>query len=130
MENVCLPALMARVQPARAERLGRELLRRVGLAERTDHRPYELSGGEQQRVAIARALVNGPDLVLADEPTGNLDSRNSEEIMDLLCALRAESGATLIIATHDAQVASRAPRVVELVDGRVKGGGERQNGTE
>jgi len=130
LENVCLPALMARVQPARAERLGRELLRRVGLAERTDHRPYELSGGEQQRVAIARALVNGPDLVLADEPTGNLDSRNSEEIMDLLCALRAESGATLIIATHDAQVASRAPRVVELVDGRVKGGGERQNGTE
>jgi ABC-type lipoprotein export system ATPase subunit len=120
LENVCLPARMARVPAVRAEALGRELLERVGLGERLDHRPYELSGGEQQRVAIARALINGPELVLADEPTGNLDSRTGGEIIDLLCALREEHQTTLIIATHDAQVATRAPRVVELADGRVR----------
>ena len=120
LENVCLPARMARV-PARAALVsGRDLLERVGLGERLDHRPYELSGGDQQRVAIARALINGPELVLADEPTGNLDSRTGGEIIDLLCALREEHRTTLIIATHDAQVAARAPRVVELADGRVK----------
>jgi putative ABC transport system ATP-binding protein len=94
-------------------------LERVGLAERVDHRPYELSGGEQQRVAIARALINDPALVLADEPTGNLDSRTGGEIINLLCELRAERQATLIIATHDASVAARAPRVMQLADGRV-----------
>jgi ABC-type lipoprotein export system ATPase subunit len=119
LENVCLPARMARVPPATAEATGRELLERVGLGQRLDHRPYELSGGEQQRVAIARALVNSPELVLADEPTGNLDSRTGGEIIELLCALRVERKTTLIIATHDAQVAARAPRVVELVDGRL-----------
>jgi predicted ABC-type transport system involved in lysophospholipase L1 biosynthesis ATPase subunit len=103
-----------------AESQGRELLKRVGLGERLDHKPYELSGGEQQRVAIARALINSPELILADEPTGNLDSHTGEEIMDLLCALRAERQATLIIATHDANVAARAPRVLELVDGQIR----------
>jgi predicted ABC-type transport system involved in lysophospholipase L1 biosynthesis ATPase subunit len=86
-----------------------------------EHRPYELSGGEQQRVAIARALVNEPGLILADEPTGNLDSHTGEEIIDVLCALRQERQATLIIATHDAKLATRAPRVVELVDGQIHG---------
>jgi predicted ABC-type transport system involved in lysophospholipase L1 biosynthesis ATPase subunit len=98
-----------------------ELLTRVGLAERVEHRPYELSGGEQQRVAIARALINQPELLLADEPTGNLDSHTGDEIIELLCSLRAERNTTLLIATHDARVAARAPRVIELVDGEVKG---------
>jgi len=124
LENVCLPARMARMDGARAETRGRELLQRVGLAERMDHRPYELSGGEQQRVAIARSLINEPALILADEPTGNLDSHSGEDIIELLCALRAERQATLIIATHDARVAGRAPRVIELADGRVNTGTE------
>ncbi len=120
LENVCLPARMARVPAQQAIARGRDLLARVGLAERMEHRPYELSGGEQQRVAIARALVNEPELILADEPTGNLDSRTGGEIIELLCSLRAERQATLVIATHDARVAARAPRVVELVDGMVR----------
>lgn len=117
LENVALPARMARISPADAAARGRDLLARVGLGERLEHRPYELSGGEQQRVAIARALVNQPDLILADEPTGNLDSHTGEEIIQLLCALRQERRATLIMATHDAKIAARAPRVMELIDG-------------
>jgi len=124
LENVCLPARMARIDAGLAEARGRELLKRVGLGERMDHRPNELSGGEQQRVAIARALINHPDLILADEPTGNLDSHTGEEIIQLLCALRAERQTTLIIATHGAQVAERAPRIIELVDGQMMEGTE------
>jgi ABC-type lipoprotein export system ATPase subunit len=119
LENVCLPARMARVPAAKAEARGRELLSRVGLKERVEHKPYELSGGEQQRVAIARALINEPDLLLADEPTGNLDSHTGEEIIDLLCGLVAEKHTTLVIATHDPKVAARAPRVIGLVDGQI-----------
>lgn len=119
LENVSLPGRMARTSGAAAEAASRELLRRVGLGERIEHRPYELSGGEQQRVAIARALINNPELILADEPTGNLDSHTGSEIMDLLCSLREERKATLIIATHDSRVAERAPRVIQLVDGQV-----------
>ena len=122
LENVCLPARMARTPAAKAEARGRELLSRVGLKERIEHKPYELSGGEQQRVAIARALINEPDLILADEPTGNLDSRTGEEIIDLLVALRVEKQTTLIMATHDAKVAARAQEVIELVDGQVNHG--------
>jgi ABC-type lipoprotein export system ATPase subunit len=119
LENVCLPARIARVLPGEAATRGRELLARVGLKERMEHRPAELSGGERQRVAIARALINHPDLILADEPTGNLDSHTGGEIIELLCSLVAEKKATLVIATHDASVAARAPRVVELVDGQI-----------
>jgi ABC-type lipoprotein export system ATPase subunit len=122
LENVCLPARMARTPAAQAEARGRELLARVGLKERMEHKPYELSGGEQQRVAIARALINEPDLILADEPTGNLDSHTGDEIIDLLVALRAEKQTTLVMATHDARVAARAPRVIELVDGLIANG--------
>jgi ABC-type lipoprotein export system ATPase subunit len=120
LENVCLPARIARVDAAQAESRGRELLKRVGLTERVEHKPFELSGGEQQRVAIARALINEPELILADEPTGNLDSHTGDEIIELLLSLRAERQATLLIATHDARVAARAPKVVELVDGQVR----------
>jgi ABC-type lipoprotein export system ATPase subunit len=120
LENVCLPARMARTPAAQAEARGRELLARVGLQERVEHKPYELSGGEQQRVAIARALMNEPDLILADEPTGNLDSHTGQEIIELLCSLRAEKQTTLVMATHDARIAARAPKVMELVDGEVR----------
>jgi ABC-type lipoprotein export system ATPase subunit len=117
LENVCLPARLARVGAREAEARGRDLLGRVGLAKRLEHKPFELSGGEQQRVAIARALINSPELILADEPTGNLDSHTGDEIMELLLALRGERQTTLIIATHDAKIAERAPKVFELVDG-------------
>ena len=120
LENVSLPARMARMNVAQAVARAREILTRVGLGERLDHRPYELSGGEQQRVAIARALINEPDLILADEPTGNLDSHTGSEIMDLICSLQAERNATLVIATHSARLAARAPRVIELEDGEIK----------
>jgi ABC-type lipoprotein export system ATPase subunit len=119
LENVCLPARMARTSAVAAEARGRELLARVGLKERMEHRPTELSGGEQQRVAIARAMINSPELILADEPTGNLDSQTGGEIMDLLCALRTEHNTTLVIATHDARVAERAPKVIYLADGQI-----------
>ena len=120
LENVCLPARVARISAETAEKRGRELLSRVGLGERTDHKPFELSGGEQQRVAIARALVNEPELLLADEPTGNLDSHTGGEIIDLLKNLRAEKHMTLAIATHDAAVAAHAERTVQLVDGQIQ----------
>ena len=119
LENVCLPARVARISAASAEKRGRDLLSRVGLKERTNHKPSELSGGEQQRVAIARALINEPELLLADEPTGNLDSKTGGEIIELLKNLCAEKQMTLVIATHDAKVAAHAQRVIELTDGRI-----------
>ena len=97
-----------------------ELLVRVGLEDRVTHKPYELSGGQQQRVAIARALVNDPAIVLADEPTGNLDSKSGNEIMELLLDLNKEKGVTLIIVTHDPEIAALTQRTVRLFDGRVQ----------
>ncbi|HTA95737.1 MAG TPA: ABC transporter ATP-binding protein [Verrucomicrobiae bacterium] len=119
LENVCLPARVARISAAQTEKRGRDLLSRVGLKDRADHKPSELSGGEQQRVAIARALINEPELLLADEPTGNLDSKTGGEIIELLKNLCAEKQMTLVIATHDAKVAAHAQRVIELADGRI-----------
>ena len=120
LENVCLPARMARTSASDAAKRGRELLTRVGLKERMEHKPYELSGGEQQRVAIARALINEPALILADEPTGNLDSHTGQEIIELLCSLREEKQMTLVMATHDSNVAARAAKTIHLVDGQIQ----------
>ena len=120
LENVCLPARVARIGTGTAAQRAEALLARVGLQGRLDHKPSELSGGEQQRVAIARALINEPELLLADEPTGNLDSHTGGEIIELLKSLRAERQTTLVIATHDEKVASHAQRVVQLVDGQIQ----------
>jgi putative ABC transport system ATP-binding protein len=118
-ENVELPMAEAGVPRAERRRRARELLEYVGLGERLQHRPPHLSGGEQQRVAIARALANRPRLLLADEPTGELDGRTGEEIVRLFERLNREQGTTLVTVTHDGSVAARAGRVVEMRDGRV-----------
>lgn len=120
-ENVAMPLILDGVARADALKRATEALSRVGMADRATHRPSEMSGGQQQRAALARALVAKPALVLADEPTGNLDSRAGGEILDLLCALQAERGMTLLMVTHDPRVAARAPRVLELQDGQVVG---------
>jgi ABC-type lipoprotein export system ATPase subunit/ABC-type lipoprotein release transport system permease subunit len=119
LENVALPLMLDGVGLAERNQRATELLQRVGLGHRLDHRPTELSGGEQQRAAIARALVNDPQLILADEPTGNLDSSTGGEVMSLLRELNSERGVTLIIVTHDPEVATYADRVVNLRDGAI-----------
>jgi predicted ABC-type transport system involved in lysophospholipase L1 biosynthesis ATPase subunit len=121
LENVCLPALLGRGLRDAVQARGTELLRAVGLGARLEHRPSELSGGEQQRVAVARAMMNRPSLLLADEPTGNLDSKTGEAILELLWRLRAEAGTTLVMVTHDTHIARRGDRVMEIADGRVLG---------
>ena len=118
LDNVITPVLPLRVDFDKRER-GSQLLAAVGLADQAAVPARQLSGGQQQRVAIARALVNRPRLLLADEPTGNLDSRTGEDILDLLTELQAEHGMTMLLATHDSTVASQCQRVVELRDGRV-----------
>ena len=120
LENVTLPALMAEGVVRRAQREhARELLAAVGLAQAMDKRPGELSGGMQQRVAIARALVMNPPLVLADEPTGNLDTASSAEVFGLLRRIHAERGTSFVLVTHDPRLGAQCDRLVELVDGRI-----------
>ena len=118
LDNVLAPVLPRRVDFDRQER-ARELLEAVGLAERANALPSELSGGQQQRVAIARALINRPGLLLADEPTGNLDSTTGREIVELLLSLRERYGTTMLVATHDVEVAANCDRIVRLLDGRI-----------
>lgn len=119
LENVAMPGLIAEQKPHVAQERAKELLDYVGLGERLEHRPSELSGGERQRVAIARALVNQPKVVLADEPTGNLDQKTSEAVHDLLWTLNDQFNQTFIIVTHNQTLAQRADRLVQLVDGQV-----------
>ena len=120
IENVMMPALIAGNKKEQARNLAAELLNKVGLSGREKHRPGELSGGEQQRVAVARALVNKPKVILADEPTGNLDEKTSEEVHDLLWELNERTNQTFIIATHNQNLAQRSDRIIRLADGQAK----------
>ena len=121
LENICIPGLIAGRPRQEVEQRALELLARVGLTERASHKPAQLSGGEQQRVAIARALINNPAIVLADEPSGNLDSRNRDEIHRLFFELRDELGQTMVIVTHDEQLAASTDRCIRLSDGMICG---------
>ena len=121
MENVMMPALINRMDRKRAAEKASFMLDAVGLSHRMTHKPGQLSGGEQQRVAIARALVMSPRLLLADEPTGNLDSVTSEEILRLLDQLHREHNLTMVVGTHSKAVADHLDRVVHMVDGRIEG---------
>lgn len=120
LENVMIPGIMHGRDFAVATEKAQNLLDEIGLGQRLNHKPSELSGGEQQRVAVARALINGPRLVLADEPTGNLDKQNSEALYNLILELNKKHGQTLIIVTHNELMATHAHRVIELEDGKIK----------
>jgi putative ABC transport system ATP-binding protein len=119
LSNVELPLRYAGVKEGRL-RLAREALETVGLGDRVNHRPMELSGGQQQRVAIARALINNPAILMADEPTGNLDSKSGKEILELILRLNKERGTTVIVITHDPNVAEKTQRIIHLKDGLVE----------
>jgi lipoprotein-releasing system ATP-binding protein len=119
LENVCLPAFIAGTDKKQAEEKGMELLALLGLTDRANHKPDELSGGEQQRVAVARALINSPSIILADEPSGNLDSKNAEELHNLFLKLNKELGQTFVIITHNKELANLGSRKLEMKDGKI-----------
>ena len=119
LENVMLPMVYAGVPAERRRELGIAALQRVGLGERLHNKPNQLSGGQQQRVAVARAIINNPNLLLADEPTGALDSRTTKEVLDLFDELHREQGMTILLVTHEHDVAARAERIVHFHDGRL-----------
>ncbi len=120
LENVCIPAMIAREKETEYKPRAEKLLRELGLSDRMGHKPNELSGGEKQRVAAARALMMNPDIILADEPTGSLDEKNKKELSDLLLQLRKEYGQTILLVTHDKELAAIADRVIEIIDGAVR----------
>ena len=119
LENVCLPAYIAGISKKQAEKKAKEILTMLGIENRLSHKPNELSGGEQQRVAVARALINSPVVILADEPSGNLDSKNAKDLHKLLLELNQERGQTIIIVTHNDELANMANRKLEMVDGKL-----------
>ena len=119
LENVCLPAFIKGTKKSEAEKRATELLDFLGLSHRYNHKPNELSGGEQQRVAVARALINNPDLIFADEPSGNLDSESAENLHSLFFKLRDEFGQTFVIVTHNEELANLADRKLVMVDGKI-----------
>tara|TARA_R110002096_G_scaffold158592_2_gene323980 strand:+ start:9628 stop:10290 length:663 start_codon:yes stop_codon:yes gene_type:complete len=119
LENVCLPAFIKGTKKSDAEKRAKELLDFLGLSHRYTHKPSELSGGEQQRVAVARALINNPDLIFADEPSGNLDSESAENLHNLFFKLRDEFGQTFVIVTHNEELADMADRKLTMVDGKI-----------
>jgi putative ABC transport system ATP-binding protein len=121
VENVELPLLVSGVRPGVARKRARAALERVGLGDWATHRPAELSGGQRQRVTIARSLVNNPAIVWADEPTGALDSKSAQDIMDLMIELNQEQGLTIVLVTHDANVGKQAHRIVRMQDGEIIG---------
>lgn len=122
IENVCIPGFIARRTEKEVRQRAEELLAMLGLAQRMEHKPSALSGGEQQRVAVARSLINNPSVVFADEPSGNLDSKNAGELHDLFFKLRDELGQSFVIVTHNEQLADMADRKVRIADGRVADG--------
>ncbi|WP_418513787.1 ABC transporter ATP-binding protein [Corallibacter sp.] len=119
LENVCIPAFIKKTSKSEAEKRAKELLDFLGLSHRYNHKPNELSGGEQQRVAVARALVNNPELIFADEPSGNLDSESAENLHNLFFKLRDEFGQTFVIVTHNEELANMADRKLTMVDGKM-----------
>jgi lipoprotein-releasing system ATP-binding protein len=119
LENVAMPLLVRRTPVAEARDKASEILERVGLGRRLDHRPYQLSGGERQRAAVARALVTEPKIILADEPTGNLDGQNAEGVFELMLELNRERATSLVVVTHDMRLADRMERVFEIQGGRL-----------
>jgi len=120
LENVAMPLLVRRMNTGEAKDRASEILKRVGLGERLTHRPHQLSGGERQRASVARALVTQPKLVLADEPTGNLDTRNAEGVFELMLELNRERRTSLVVVTHDARIAARMDRVLEIENGSLR----------
>lgn len=119
IENVMMPLMIGHTSSSAAEKIAKEYLEKVGLGDRLDYRPSELSGGERQRVAIARALCNKPDIILADEPTGNLDNQNAQAVFDLFTSLVKEQHAAVVMVTHDRALAERCNRIYEITDGRI-----------
>ncbi|PZW39701.1 lipoprotein-releasing system ATP-binding protein [Mesonia algae] len=120
LENICIPAFIHQTSKEQAEKRALELLDFLGLSHRKDHKPGQLSGGEQQRVAVARALINNPEIILADEPSGNLDSESAENLHQLFFKLREEFGQTFVIVTHNQELANMADRKLVMVDGSIK----------